>query len=83
MPSGIDSVCDVCGEKEEAILTKHHYTRREKSKLKIKKDGRKWIYRCANCHMAFNKLGVKQFYAPGGYYDTHRVVREPNEEKDI
>lgn len=75
-PNAPRKVCDVCRESEEAVLTKHHYTRREKHILKLKTK-RAWTYRCANCHMAFNKLGVMKFYEPGGYWDTHFRVNIP------
>ena len=67
------ATCDVCRESEEIVLTKHHYTRQEKHILKMR-GGRNWIYRCANCHTAFNRLGATQFYAPGGYYEVHSMT---------
>lgn len=53
--------CDACGEPDPLVLTKHHYTRKERHLLKIK-GGADWTWRCANCHMRFNRLGTKKFY---------------------
>lgn len=66
--------CDVCGKDEKVVLTKHHYTGQEMRILNIKrvKGQQKWVWRCANCHMAFNRLGPMKFYEKGGYWDRHK-----------
>lgn len=66
-------ICDVCGLVEIAVLTRHHYSRQERHILKIRSKGN-WTWRCANCHMAFNKLGCMLYYGVGGYWDTHFMI---------
>ncbi len=63
--------CDVCGIAEKIVLTKHHYTKEERHILRLPKRHPSWTYRCANCHMAFNKLGAMKYYEIGGYWDTN------------
>ncbi len=72
--SGKKKICDVCGLVEIAVLTRHHYSRQERHILKISKSKGRWTWRCANCHMAFNKLGCMRYYAVGGYWDTHFMI---------
>ncbi len=73
--------CDICGEEETVLLTKHHYTRSEKSYRRRKglsfPNGRPWDWRCANCHLAFNRLGADQFYREEGYQERHCVEFMP------
>ena len=73
--------CDICGEEEDIVLTKHHYTRNERSLRNRKRlsfpNGRTWDWRCANCHLAFNKSGTKPFYAAGGYQEKHQMTAPP------
>lgn len=67
--------CDICGDEEDVVLTKHHYTRSERAHRNKKglsfPAGRAWDWRCANCHLAFNRLGA-QFYKEGGYQEKHQ-----------
>lgn len=68
--------CDICADEEGIILTKHHYTRSERAYRRRKglsfPGGRAWDWRCANCHLAFNRLGAEQFYREGGYQEKYQ-----------
>lgn len=67
-------ICDVCGLVGRIILTRHHYTKQERHILKISKSKGRWTWRCANCHIAFNRLGCMLYYEAGGYWDTHFMI---------
>lgn len=80
-----DESCDICGDAERIVLTRHHYTREERIIRDRKRltfpGSRPWDYRCSNCHMVFNKIGEEQFYREGGYQETHQGLRAQEDKK--